>query len=101
MNINSLLSSSASGLSGNLGGLGKAPEGSEASFSDVLGDIYKMAESTESEDKASTLSLLSGNVDDLSTVMIDSEKAEIALNLTIEVRNKLLDAYTEVMNMQV
>ena len=41
MNINSLLSSSASGLSGNLGGLGKAfPEGSEASFSDVLGDIY-------------------------------------------------------------
>ena len=101
MNINSLLSSSVSGLSGNLGELGKALESGDASFSDILGDIYKMAENTESEDKASTLSLLTGNVDDLSGVMIDSEKAEIALNLTIEVRNKLLDAYNEVMNMQV
>lgn len=37
----------------------------------------------------------------LSDVMISAQKANIALQTTIQVRNKLLSAYTEIMNMQV
>lgn len=37
----------------------------------------------------------------LSDVMIASQKANIALQTTIQVRNKLVSAYTEIMNMQV
>lgn len=37
----------------------------------------------------------------LSDVMISAQKANIALQTTIQVRNKLVSAYTEIMNMQV
>lgn len=37
----------------------------------------------------------------LSDVMIAGQKANIALQTTIQVRNKLVTAYTEIMNMQV
>jgi len=33
--------------------------------------------------------------------MLDAQKAEITLNLAIQLRNKVLDAYKEIMNMQV
>ncbi len=100
--IESLLSSSASGLLGNLSDItDKTDVGNDASFSDVFSDIYNLAESTDLEDKSSVLSLLTGDVNDISSVMIDSEKAELALSLTLEIRNKMLDAYNEIMNMQV
>lgn len=89
-------------LAKTLGGLpGSSNNTSQAGFSDIFSDIYEMAESTDQQDKGSALSLLTGEVDDISSVLIDSEKAEIALSLTIQVRNKLLDAYNEIMNMQV
>jgi flagellar hook-basal body complex protein FliE len=69
-------------------------------FPDIF-RIYDLAEKTEIQDKGSVLSLLTGDVDDISSVMIDSEKAKIALSLTIEIRNKILEAYNELMNMQV
>ena len=100
--IESLLSSSASGMLENLNNISKntAAE-SDAKFSDVFSDVYNLAENTDAADKESVLSLLTGDVDDISSVMIDSQKAEIALSLTLEIRNKLLEAYNEVMNMQV
>jgi flagellar hook-basal body complex protein FliE len=77
--IDSLLSSSGAGPLGNLGGLtGKTAGGDELNFSDVLGDVYSLAENTEGADQQSVLSLLTGNGNDISSVMIDSEKAEIA-----------------------
>jgi flagellar hook-basal body complex protein FliE len=38
---------------------------------------------------------------DLPDVMISMQKASLAFEATVEVRNKLLNAYQEVMNMQV
>ncbi len=40
-----------------------------------------------------------GRVDNLHDVMIAAEKAKTAMNLTIEVRNKALEAYKEIMRM--
>lgn len=100
--IESLLSSSASGILGNLRGISNnTAAGSDVRFSDVFSDIYELAENTDVADKGSALSLLTGDVDDISSVLIDSEKAEIALSLTLEIRNKVMDAYKEIMNMQV
>ncbi|MGE4282501.1 MAG: flagellar hook-basal body complex protein FliE [Clostridia bacterium] len=45
--------------------------------------------------------LAAGQVENLHQVMIDSEKADIALQFTIQVRNKIMDAYNEIMRMQI
>ena len=37
----------------------------------------------------------------LHQIVLDAEKAKVALNLLIEVRNKLLEAYNELMKMQI
>jgi len=45
--------------------------------------------------------VLEGKDVPLHEIVIESEKAKIALNLLIEIRNKLLEAYNELMKMQV
>jgi flagellar hook-basal body complex protein FliE len=42
-----------------------------------------------------------GQTDNLHTVMIHMEEAKLSLQLLAQVRNRLLDAYQEVMRMQV
>jgi flagellar hook-basal body complex protein FliE len=51
-------------------------------------------------DKLSNAYTLGDDSVNLSDVMISAQKANIALQATIQVRNKLLGAYTEIMNMQ-
>ncbi len=69
-------------------------------FSDFLrnaiGDVNQLQNQA---DESNTL-LAAGKVDNISKVMIDSEKAAIALELTVQVRNKIMDAYNEIMRMQ-
>lgn len=45
--------------------------------------------------------LATGEARDLHEVMIMTEQANLALQLTLQVRNKVLDAYQEIMRMQV
>lgn len=45
--------------------------------------------------------LAAGQADNLHEVMIAVERASIALELTIAIRNKLVEAYQEIMRMQV
>ncbi len=42
-----------------------------------------------------------GKIDNVADVMIAQEKASIALQYTVQLRNKLLDAYNEIMRIQV
>jgi flagellar hook-basal body complex protein FliE len=42
-----------------------------------------------------------GEIADVHQLMIASEKASLGLELTIQVRNKVIDAYQEIMRMQV
>jgi len=70
-------------------------------FSDILSEALNNAESTDTADKASTIELLTGQSDDMSGLLLDSSKAEIALSLTIQLRNRVVDAYNEIMRMSV
>ena len=45
--------------------------------------------------------LAAGKIDDLHSVMIEGERANVALQFTLQVRNKILDAYNEIMRMQI
>ena len=48
-----------------------------------------------------TEKLINGEDVELHDVMIASQKASITLNATLEIRNKVVEAYQEIMRMQV
>ena len=76
-------------------------DGTERSFADVLTESLGTAGVTDSIDKSSMLELMMGEADDLSGLLIDAQKAELALQLALQIRNKVIDAYNEVMRMSV
>ena len=61
-------------------------------------DNYKNAEAEVSKD---IYQLAAGETDDLHNLMINTQKAQISLDLVIQLRNKALDAYNEIMRMGV
>lgn len=71
------------------------------SFADVFTEAMNTVSVTDTADKASSLALLSGQTDDMAGVLIDAQKAELSLSMALSLRNKVLDAYTEIMRMQV
>lgn len=71
------------------------------SFADTLNAaIGSVNELQKTSDKAMQ-NLATGRTDNVADVMIAAEKADIALKLMVQVRNKIIDAYQEVMKMQV
>ena len=74
---------------------------SDSNFADILTESLRTASQADMIDKGSTLGLLTGEGDDLSGILIDAQKAEIALQLALQIRNKVIDAYNEVMRMSV
>jgi len=71
------------------------------SFTNILTDALRTAETTDAIDKASTIELITGQADDLSGLLIDAQKAELALQLALQIRNKVMDAYNEIMRMSI
>ena len=63
----------------------------------ALGEVNSLQNESDNMSKA----LAAGQVEDISQVVIAAEKADIALQLTLAVRNKAVEAYQEIMRMQV
>ncbi|MGE4354552.1 MAG: flagellar hook-basal body complex protein FliE [Oscillospiraceae bacterium] len=100
--INTSLIGGTGGLSSAIDRSSAKPDtGTETSFADVMSNSFSLFNKTGTESDKATLDLLTGNTDNLSSALITTEKAEIALNLTVAIRNKAVDAYKEIMNMQV
>ena len=70
-------------------------------FKNVLTEALDRFERIGDQNALSTLDLLTGKTDDLASPMIASQKSELALDLTVALRNKAIEAYKEIMNMQV
>lgn len=73
----------------------------DSDFKDFLLNSIEKLNSYESEAKEMGFKLAVGEVDNIHEVMIASQKAEIALQFASEVKNKVMDAYKEIMRMQV
>ncbi len=73
---------------------------SESSFTDILSEAINSAQDAEGSAQVQNAALLTGETDDLHTPVIQAQKAELALDLAIQIRNKVISAYNEVMNMQ-
>lgn len=74
---------------------------SNKTFADTLKEaVASVNELQKASDKASQ-ELAAGKTDNVADVMIAAEKADIALRVMVQVRNKIIDAYQEIMKMQV
>jgi flagellar hook-basal body complex protein FliE len=104
----SAASALASGGIGGIGGLGK-PGGAEGvessskvSFSDAL--KAQLDNVSKAQNQAEDMGKKFASGDDsvsLSDTMIAMQKASITFQATVQVRNKLVSAYHDIMNMQV
>lgn len=75
-------------------------EKSNVNFQSLLVNALHQVEAAQKESMVMTNKLITGEVDDLHQVMIAAQKASITLDLTVQVRNKVVEAYQEIMRMQ-
>lgn len=71
----------------------------EGSFKEVLKDAFNDVNDLQHESKKMVTDFLNGDVTDVHQVMVAAEKASVGLDLTMQIRNKLVEAYREVMRM--
>lgn len=73
----------------------------EKSFAATLKDAVNQVNALQQASDVKMQELATGKTKDISEVMITAERADIALKLMVQVRNKIIDAYQEIMKMQV
>ena len=73
----------------------------QQTFANSLKDAISKVNDQQIQSDTMTEKLINGGNVDLHEVMIASQKASITLNATMEVRNKVIEAYQEIMRMSV
>lgn len=79
---------------------GQPFRGATSSFADVFRKAINDASGLQEDAQAMIHSFLRGEAVDIHQVMAASEEAGISLQLLVEIRNKLTEAYRSVMHMQ-
>jgi flagellar hook-basal body complex protein FliE len=80
----------------------RAPsDASAGNFGDVLSNMVKEVNTKQAQSAEISRALMSGQNIPLHKAMIASEEASLSFQLMVEVRNKLLESYQELMRMQV
>ena len=71
------------------------------SFSDVLGEAVEQVNQEQVDAENKVKDFVAGNGPSLHETLISLEKADVSFKMMMQVRNKLLDAYSEIMRTQV
>lgn len=75
--------------------------GAQQQFATALKDAIASVNEHQKTSDTMTQKLISGGDVDLFEVMVAAQKASVTLNTTIEIRNKAVEAYQEIMRMSV
>ena len=70
------------------------------SFQDVLASAVQNVEAAGQNASASVERFLSGEGEELHTTILATQRAELSFDLFMQARNKVVNAYQEVMRMQ-
>ncbi len=73
----------------------------QTNFSSVLKNAIERVETFQHDANQKVQSFLGGENEDLHTVILGTQRAELAFELFQQVRNKVVQAYQEVMRTQV
>jgi flagellar hook-basal body complex protein FliE len=98
---------SALGSLGSIGSIGALPklpslhpDDAQGGFGAVLSTALARVNELESGANQQVGSLLKGGNTDMSTVMIAVEKADVAFQMMMQVRNKIVNAYQDIEKLQ-
>ena len=72
-----------------------------ASFKDLLIDSIKQVNDMQLQADQAMNRLATGETDNVAEVMTAVEKADLAFQLLMQIRNKLVDAYQEIRQMRI
>ncbi len=79
---------------------GKVEDKKEASFMDTLKEKLDEVNDKQLEAEDKTESFIKGDDIDIHEVMLASEEAKLSLELAVQIRNKLVEAYQEINRIQ-
>jgi len=71
------------------------------SFKDTLSSFLMDVNTTQKASGEAKLQLLSGRSSDVHQVMNKSAEADVAFNMLMEIRNKALDGYNEIVRLRI
>lgn len=72
-----------------------------AGFGDMLSSMVSQVKETQAAGDQAIEQLQSGGAQHLHDVMIAVEEADVSLRMAVQIRNKALTAYEEIMRMQI
>jgi flagellar hook-basal body complex protein FliE len=71
------------------------------SFKNILNNAIGEVEGSRSDAAKSVEKFLSGNGEDLHSTILATQRAELEFQMFMQVRNKVVSAYQEIMKMQI
>ncbi len=77
------------------------PHEAQQNFANTLKNALEKVNEAQVISDQKTEALAKGEIDNLHDVMIASQKASILLQTTVEVQSKVIEAYKEIMRMQI
>lgn len=72
----------------------------EGEFSKILSEALDSVNNQQKKIEQLSDDFATGKVSNIHEIVVEAEKASISLRLTVEVRNKIVEAYREIMRMQ-
>ncbi len=75
------------------------PEVSTGQFSDLLSNLINSTNELQSQSAEAQRALMAGESVELHEVMIKGEEAGLAMDLLLEIRNRIVSGYNEIMRM--
>lgn len=86
--------------SGNVIKQGSTSNVQTVDFKELLIDSLEKVNADQLNAESMDAALVLGETDNIHEVMIASQKAELSLSFAVEVRNKILESYKEIMRIQ-
>ena len=85
----------------NFGSIGLKPSSNSGNFAKILGDSLEKVSSYQNYANDSIVSFIKGDENEIHDVMISMQEAKLTLQAVIEIRNKLIESYQEISNVQI
>lgn len=81
----------------------RAPQRDEGvrSFQETLAETVSEVQRLQTEADTTIKKVVAGEITDVSEAMVQIQKADVAFRTMMTVRNKVMDAYQEIMRMQI